>query len=645
MNGAGISADGMFKALEADDPTAVGGYRLTARLGAGGMGKVYLSHTPGGRPVALKVIRPEFAEDPEFRRRFAQEVRAAERVQGLYTAPVIDSDTQGPRPWLATAYVPGPTLASAVAEHGPLPAATVLLLTAGVAEALQVVHGAGIVHRDLKPSNVLLAGDGPRVIDFGIARAADSTALTGSGVTVGTPAFMSPEQAAGRTVGPRSDVFALGQVAAFAALGRAAHGEGPSHAVLYRIVHEEADLTGLPGELDELVRRCLAKDEQARPSLTEVLALCSAASDLTQLRRPEDWLPGPLTTAINRHYAAPAPLPSTGPGTAPAGESGRSAAPEQHPVTAPDLPRHPPTAVSAGLQAPATPPAGSAYAPTGTAPAYGSAPHTPHAPHTPAPAAAAPGHGPTAAAPAYGPTVTAPAYGAGPGTPAHGASPTPPPAHGSGWPAGPSAPGVTGPPPRRRRAGVVLGVLGGVLALAVAALAGYLGRGDAPSTDAGPKRTGAAAASGGATAPADPRDGTPREATTPDPEVHKGVNLPEGYHLVFSDEPLAPRYNNKDDLYFGCSFTDCHLGHYTTELVLLDKETEGSLEACKADTRFLPQTISVDRLSRGRQLCATTRSGLIALVTFVGRSPSSSSSHYVTLDVTVWRDAVPVEDS
>ncbi|WP_448320765.1 serine/threonine-protein kinase, partial [Streptomyces sp. CO7] len=318
MNGAGISADGMFKALEADDPTAVGGYRLTARLGAGGMGKVYLSHTPGGRPVALKVIRPEFAEDPEFRRRFAQEVRAAERVQGLYTAPVIDSDTQGPRPWLATAYVPGPTLASAVAEHGPLPVATVLLLTAGVAEALQVVHGAGIVHRDLKPSNVLLAGDGPRVIDFGIARAADSTALTGSGVTVGTPAFMSPEQAAGRTVGPASDVFALGQVAAFAALGRAAHGEGPSHAVLYRIVHEEADLTGLPTELDELVRRCLAKDGSARPSLAEVLALCGAASDLTQLRRPEGWLPDPLTTAVNRRYAAPAPPPSTG--TGPAGE-------------------------------------------------------------------------------------------------------------------------------------------------------------------------------------------------------------------------------------------------------------------------------------------------------------------------------------
>ncbi|MER6024791.1 serine/threonine-protein kinase [Streptomyces sp. NPDC001851] len=151
---------------------------------------------------------------------------------------MIDSDAEGPQPWLATAYVSGPSLAAAVAEHGAPPAPAVLLLTAGVADALQAVHGAGIVHRDLKPANVLLAADGPRVIDFGIARAADSTALTGSGVTVGTPAFMSPEQAAGRTVGPPSDVFALGQIAVFAALGRPAHGDGPSHAVLYRIVHE-----------------------------------------------------------------------------------------------------------------------------------------------------------------------------------------------------------------------------------------------------------------------------------------------------------------------------------------------------------------------------------------------------------------------
>ncbi|MGW7332883.1 serine/threonine-protein kinase, partial [Streptomyces sp. NPDC054840] len=208
-----------FQPLRADDPAVVGGYRLAAVLGAGGMGKVYLSYTPGGRPIAIKVIRPEFSEDPEFRRRFQQEVRAAERVQGLYTAPVIDSDTEGAQPWLATAYVPGPSLAHAVARHGALPVRSVLLLTVGVAEALNVIHGAGIVHRDLKPANVLLASDGPRVIDFGIARAADSTALTSTGVSVGTPAFMAPEQASAGTVTPATDVFALGQIAAFTAIG------------------------------------------------------------------------------------------------------------------------------------------------------------------------------------------------------------------------------------------------------------------------------------------------------------------------------------------------------------------------------------------------------------------------------------------
>ncbi|MBK3587471.1 serine/threonine protein kinase, partial [Streptomyces sp. MBT57] len=161
--------DGVFQPLEESDPRTVAGYRLTAKLGSGGMGKVYLSYTPGGRPVAIKVIRPDFSEDAEFRRRFQQEVQAAQRVQGLYTAPVIDSDTESAQQWLATAYVPGPSLAAAVAEHGPLPVPAILLLIAGMAEALHVIHGAGIVHRDLKPSNVLITADGPRVIDFGIA--------------------------------------------------------------------------------------------------------------------------------------------------------------------------------------------------------------------------------------------------------------------------------------------------------------------------------------------------------------------------------------------------------------------------------------------------------------------------------------------
>ncbi|TXS79715.1 serine/threonine-protein kinase, partial [Streptomyces sp. sk2.1] len=298
----------VFQPLAGDDPTTIAGYRLAARPGAGGMGKVYLSYTPGGRPVAIKVIRPEFGEDAEFRRRFAQEVRSAQRVQGLFTAPVIDASTDAAQPWLATAYVPGPSLADAVVAHGALPVETVVLLIAGMAEALHVIHGAGIVHRDLKPSNVLLAADGPRVIDFGIAHAADATSLTGSGVTIGTLSFMAPEQAAGNRVTPATDVFALGQVAVYAATGSPAFGEGTSHGVLYRIVHEEPDLGRVPERLRELVGRCLDKDPAVRPSIAEVIELCRSANAETVLRRPEDWLPAPVSADITVRTAAPAPV-------------------------------------------------------------------------------------------------------------------------------------------------------------------------------------------------------------------------------------------------------------------------------------------------------------------------------------------------
>ena len=205
----------------------VAGYRLAARLGAGGMGRVYLSHTQGGRPVAIKVVRPELADDPAFRRRFRREMEAARRVRGAYTAELIDGDADGAPPWLATLYVPGPSLAEAVGRAGALPVPAVLWLMAGVAEALQAIHGAGIVHRDLKPSNVLLASDGPRVIDFGISLAAGVSSYTATGSTIGTPQFMAPEQASGGEVTAATDVFALGQTAAFAALGEPLYGDGP----------------------------------------------------------------------------------------------------------------------------------------------------------------------------------------------------------------------------------------------------------------------------------------------------------------------------------------------------------------------------------------------------------------------------------
>ncbi|MFF7357761.1 serine/threonine-protein kinase [Streptomyces filipinensis] len=264
----------VFQPLQADDPAVVAGFRLAARLGAGGMGRVYLSHTHGGRPVAIKVVRPELADDPDFRRRFAREIKAARRVRGAYTAELIDADADGVPPWLATLYVPGPSLAEAVARRGPLPVPAVLWLMAGVAEALQAIHAEGIVHRDLKPSNVLLAADGPRVIDFGISTAADGTAYTATGAAIGTPSFMAPEQASGDEATAATDVFALGQTAAFAALGRPLYGDGPAINVLYRIVHSEPDLSLLPEPLRPLLARCLDAEPAERATAAEVVEWC-----------------------------------------------------------------------------------------------------------------------------------------------------------------------------------------------------------------------------------------------------------------------------------------------------------------------------------------------------------------------------------
>jgi serine/threonine protein kinase len=198
------------------------------------MGMVFAARSAGGRAVAVKVIRSELAGDAEFRVRFSREVTAARSVSGLFTAPVVDADVDGPMPWLATAYVPGPSLSDAVREHGPLPALSVLALAAGLAEGLAAIHAAGLIHRDLKPSNVLLAEDGPRVIDFGISRAAEATALTHADLVIGSPGFMSPEQAEGRETGPPSDVFSLGAVLAFAATGAGPFGTGSTAALVYR---------------------------------------------------------------------------------------------------------------------------------------------------------------------------------------------------------------------------------------------------------------------------------------------------------------------------------------------------------------------------------------------------------------------------
>ncbi|HEY6495161.1 MAG TPA: serine/threonine-protein kinase, partial [Trebonia sp.] len=304
---------GSMEPLAGDDPVQVAGYRLQARLGAGGMGRVYLAFTAGGRPVALKVIRPELGDDRNFRDRFRQEVEAARRVSGLYTAQVIDADPAASPPWLVTAYVPGPSLQQAVDEHGPLPVDTVLLLMAGVAEALQAIHGAGVVHRDLKPSNVLLAADGPRVIDFGIARAIEATTVTRTGMRVGSPPFMAPEQVQGLPVSPATDVFALGSLAGYAATGRLPFGTGNEHAMLYRVVHTEPDLDGCPEPLRALIGRCLVKEPAERPSPAEIIGECRARTAGQTLRIAQSWLPASVSAGLAEHAPAFPPTLTSGP--------------------------------------------------------------------------------------------------------------------------------------------------------------------------------------------------------------------------------------------------------------------------------------------------------------------------------------------
>ncbi|AXK33059.1 serine/threonine protein kinase [Streptomyces armeniacus] len=296
--------------LDADDPRVIGEYRLLRRLGAGGMGRVYLGRSPGGRTVAVKAVHPRFAADDEFRERFRREVDAARRVGaappggGLaWTAPVLGADPDARVPWVATEYVAGPTLQQAVADHGPLPETCVRALGSGLAEALAAVHGLGLVHRDVKPSNVLLTLDGPRLIDFGISRATDGTSvLTSTGVSIGSPGYMSPEQVLGKgQVGPASDVFSMGAVLAYAATGGSPFPGDSSAALLYLVVHEEPELDGLAGELRELVAECLAKKAGDRPDPASAAArlVGPAVAGASALIRP-GWLPGPLVEQVSR---------------------------------------------------------------------------------------------------------------------------------------------------------------------------------------------------------------------------------------------------------------------------------------------------------------------------------------------------------
>ncbi|MFC7914252.1 protein kinase [Streptomyces sp. NPDC057386] len=419
------------------DPQRIGTYRLLARLGAGGMGEVFLARSERGRTVAVKLVREELAAQEEFRDRFRQEVQAARRVGGHWTAPVLDADTEAAVPWVATGYVAGPSLQQVVGhDHGALPERSVRILGAGLAHALKDIHAAGIVHRDLKPSNVLVTIDGPRVIDFGIARAletvTESGGLTRTGSLVGSPGFMAPEQVRGDRVTPACDVFCLGSVLAYAATGKLPFGSADSgvHALMYRIAQEEPDLEGVPEGLADLVRACLRKNPEARPGLDHVLELTGAHDTLAEGRSRDPWLPSALVAQLGRHAVqlletenpeGPEPTSSgtaAGPGGAPGGPAGPGAGAGSGAGTGPE--------VAAGAQAAA----GAGAAPAG---------------HTAATPGAAPGPAVPAqggyAAPAPQPASTPAAQA----TPSPQAAPAPAPAPQGYAASGPYVPGAVAP--------------------------------------------------------------------------------------------------------------------------------------------------------------------------------------------------------
>ncbi|MGW1844304.1 protein kinase domain-containing protein [Streptomyces sp. NPDC001966] len=528
-----------MQSLTPQDPRAIGAYRLLGRLGAGGMGQVYLARSDRGRTVAIKLVRGELAEEQEFRDRFRHEVRAARQVGSVWTAPVLDADTEAAVPWIATGYVAGPSLHATVTgrartpegtasgAYGPLPERSVHILGAGLAHALQDIHAAGIVHRDLKPSNILLTIDGPRVIDFGIARALDTVidgAVTRTGALVGSPGFMSPEQVRGERVTPACDVFCLGSVLAYAATGRLPFGPSDSnpHAQMFRIAQEEPDLTGVPVDLVELVRDCLHKDPAARPTTDAILE--RLAGDDTA----EPWLPGALIAQLGRH--AVELLDSEDPEESPA-----EAVPP-----APQVPRATPTpAASAASAAAATP--------------SDPAPPTPvHIP-TPAPAPT-PGYGyPPHPGQGFGPQQPPAGYGYPPQAqqqyhqpqhPQPGFGSTPPYGPGLGYPTAPQQPA---PEPARRRRGSTIALIAVAVLVAIGAGGSVYALMNGKPVEATPGPTGSASPTGTSSGSPTTDDPSSPDPSPSDSPKNSDGPIPSGYLGAWSSsiENAAGRSTRK----------------------------------------------------------------------------------------------------
>ncbi|PZT72673.1 MULTISPECIES: protein kinase domain-containing protein [unclassified Streptomyces] len=546
--------------LGSTDPQRIGAYRLLGRLGAGGMGQVYLARSDRGRTVALKLVREELAAQQEFRDRFRQEVGAARRVGSRWTAPVLDADTEADVPWVATGYVAGPSLHTTVSgrsgaasgqapgTYGPLPERSVRILGAGLAHALKDIHTAGLIHRDLKPSNILLTIDGPRVIDFGIARALDTVTdggLTRTGALVGSPGFMSPEQVRGEWVSAASDVFCLGSVLTYALTGRLPFGAAANemHALLFRIAQEDPDLTGVTPGLDDLIRGCLHKDPRARPSTDDLLALLADGDTGT-----EPWLPGALIAQLGRHAvelldsedpedAVPAGFGPDGgvllgKSAPPAVPGASSAEPATEVLDAPAGPAVPPQAPAQPAPGPvhALPaPAGPATPPSGPPPVAVPAPPPGYGyPQQPVQPQQAQGFGPPQQ-PQHGqgyghPQQPSPVHGYPYGFPQQpGPGSTPP--YGPGYPTGTQHP-APAPEPGRRRSGSTIALI--VVAVLVAIGAGgsvyalMNDRGDAPA----PKPTRSTGPTPTETVEVSP---SPDISTSPSPDVDAEGGIPEGY--------------------------------------------------------------------------------------------------------------------